>query len=65
MVPQCLAEEAVELPHVAQRGTRPAVSCDACLDLCPKLWDGLGLLREVVEHAGEVLTDIVALSVEL
>ena len=56
VVPQCLAEEAVELPHVAQRGTRPAVSCDACLDLCPKLWDRLGLLREVVERVCDGLT---------
>ena len=60
VVPQCLAEEAVEFPHVAQPGTRPAVSCDACLDLRPKLWDELRLLREVVDHMGEVLKSITA-----
>ena len=46
---QALAEEAVELPHVAERGARPAVFCNARLYLIPEGRDELWVLRKVVQ----------------
>ena len=47
-----LPEQAVELPHLAQRGGRPALRSDARLDLFPEWYEERGLLREVVESVG-------------
>ena len=53
---QRFAQDAVELPHLAQRGGRPAVSRDGRLDLFPERRDELrGLLREVVESVSDGL----------
>ena len=50
-----LAEEAVELPHVRERGARPAVRRDALLDLVPEGPDQLGVLCEARERVGDRL----------
>ena len=64
-MPEGLPEEAVELPHLAQRGCGPAVGGDARLDLFPEGHEEVWLLGQVVDHPCEVLKDIVTLSVEL
>ena len=52
---QCFAEKAVELPHVAHSGPRPAVGRDTRLNLFPKSCNELGLLCEVVQCVCEGL----------
>ena len=65
-MPEGLPEEAVELPHLAQRGCGPAVGGDARLDLFSEGHEEVWLLREVVDHMGEDLKGIMAsLSIEL
>lgn len=49
------AQEAVELPHVRQRGARPAVRHDALLDLVPERPKQLGLLGKARERVGDGL----------
>ena len=66
VVAERLPEDAVELPHLPQCGRGPAVCRDGRLDLFPQRHEEMGLLREVVDHMGEVLRGIMAvLSVEL
>ena len=58
MVAQGFSEDAVELPHLAERRGRPAVRRDARLDLFSERREELGVLREVVEYMGSRLRHI-------
>ena len=42
-------EKTVQLPHIAQRGSRPADSCYAGLYLFPEGRNKIGILCKVVE----------------
>ena len=55
VVAQRFAKEAVELPHVAQRGGRPALGYGDCLYFFSEGRDELRLLREVVERVRDGL----------
>ena len=55
MVAQGFSEDAVELPHLAQRRGRPAVRRDARLNLFSERCEELRIFREVVEYMGSGL----------
>ena len=48
-------QEAVELPHLADRGLRPPLRGDDGLDLCAERRDVLRRSREVVQRVGHAL----------